>query len=51
MAAQVCSMNDGKVGEQLKDVSIYLVQGLSGGVYDGIGEGMQVLGLRTSREQ
>lgn len=51
IAAQVCSINDGKVGEQLKDASLYLVQGLSGGVYDGIGEGMQVLGLRTSKDQ
>ena len=51
IAAQVCSMNDGKVGEQLKDASLYLVQGLSGGVYDGIGEGMQVLGLRTNKDR
>ncbi|KAF2215934.1 hypothetical protein CERZMDRAFT_94321 [Cercospora zeae-maydis SCOH1-5] len=51
IASQVCSMNDGKVGEQLKDVSVYLVQGVSAGVYDGIGEGMQVLGLRANKKE
>ncbi|PPJ61168.1 hypothetical protein CBER1_04188 [Cercospora berteroae] len=51
IATQVCSMNDGKVGEQLKDVSMYMVQGVSAGVYDGIGEGMQVLGLRANKRE
>ncbi|KAM3425083.1 hypothetical protein BST61_g7049 [Cercospora zeina] len=51
IASQVCSMNNGKVGEQLRDVSLYMVQGVSAGVYDGIGEGMQVLGLRANKKE
>ena len=46
LAASVCAMNDGKVGDSMREAGVYLVQGFSGGVYDGLGEGMQALGLR-----
>lgn len=46
IAQRVCSLNDGKVGEAMKGVGVYCVQGFSGGVYDGVGEGMHALGLR-----
>ena len=52
LAVTVCAMNGGKVGEAMKDVGTWWVQGVSGGVYDGVGEGMHVLGLRpTTRRQ
>ncbi|KAF2170037.1 hypothetical protein M409DRAFT_64418 [Zasmidium cellare ATCC 36951] len=46
MASSICAMNDGKVGDSMKEIGLYLVQGFSAGVYDGVGEGMQKMGLR-----
>ena len=46
LAAGVCAMNDGKVGDCMREAGVYLVQGVSGGVYDGLGDGMRALGLR-----
>lgn len=48
LANNVCAMNDGRVGEAVKEVGMWWVQGVSGGVYEGVGEGMQVLGLRAT---
>lgn len=48
MASSICAMNDGKVGDSMKEIGMYVVQGFSGGIYDGLGEGMQVLGLRNT---
>ncbi|KAK4504119.1 hypothetical protein PRZ48_005034 [Zasmidium cellare] len=36
MASSICAMNDGKVGDSMKEIGIYLVQGFSGGIYDGL---------------
>jgi hypothetical protein len=46
VATNVCAMHDGRVGEAFKEAGVYVVQSFSGGVYDGLGEGMQALGLR-----
>ncbi|KAI5359580.1 hypothetical protein Slin15195_G072070 [Septoria linicola] len=51
VATHICAMNDGKVGEQLKDASMYMILGVSGGMCQGLGEGMQVLGSRSGKEQ
>ncbi|KXL44938.1 hypothetical protein M433DRAFT_67804 [Acidomyces richmondensis BFW] len=48
LASNVCAMNDGKVGEAVKDVGKWWIQGVSGGLYEGIGEGMEAVGLRSS---
>ncbi|KAK5133598.1 hypothetical protein LTR08_007546 [Meristemomyces frigidus] len=48
LANNLCAMNDGKVGEAVRGAGVWWVQGVSGGVYDGLGEGMQVLGLRPA---
>lgn len=47
IAQQVCSLNEGRMGEAMKGVGVYCVQGFSGGVYDGLGEGMKSIGLRN----
>lgn len=44
----VCSWNDGKVGEVLEEIGTWWIQGISGGLYEGVGEGMEVLGLRPA---
>jgi len=48
LANNVCAMNDGKVGETMKDVGKWWIQGVSEGLYEGIGEGMEAVGLRSS---
>lgn len=44
LSQTVCQMNDGKVGQALGDLTFWLVQGLTGGVQQGISEGVAVLG-------
>ncbi|KAI7546323.1 hypothetical protein KC331_g5690 [Hortaea werneckii] len=44
----VYEMHDGKVGMAVRDVGLWWVHGVSGGVYEGVGEGMQALGIRPA---
>lgn len=48
IANSVYEMHDGKVGMAVRDVGLWWVHGVSGGVYEGVGEGMQVLGIRPA---
>lgn len=41
----VCRMNDGKVGQAINDVLIWWAKGVSGGIYQGVGEGLVILGV------
>jgi len=45
LANNICTMQEGKVGEALKGAGMWWIQGVSGGVHEGVGEGMQALGL------
>lgn len=47
LANSLCAMNDGQVGMKMRDMGMWWLQGVSGGLYEGVGEGMQVLGLRA----
>jgi hypothetical protein len=47
LANSVCALSDGQVGIAAKEMGMWWMQGVSSGVYDGVGEGMQVLGLRA----
>lgn len=47
LSRTVCALNGGKVGEMLEDASAWCIQGISGGLYEGVGEGMEVLGLKS----
>lgn len=42
LAASFCAMNEGKVGDTVREMGVYLVQGVSGGVYEGVGEALRV---------
>ncbi|KAK4543192.1 hypothetical protein LTR36_005742 [Oleoguttula mirabilis] len=37
LANHLCGMNDGHFGDAAKQISIWCIQGVSGGVYDGLG--------------
>ncbi|KAI9808010.1 MAG: hypothetical protein M1827_007558 [Pycnora praestabilis] len=42
----VSKMVDGKVGQALNSIATWCVEGITGGVYEGIGEGMVIVGAR-----
>jgi hypothetical protein len=45
----VCGIGDGKVGQVVADVAGWFVEGVTGGIHEGLGEGMAVLGVPPSR--
>jgi hypothetical protein len=42
----VCKMNDGKVGRAIGDVVVWWVEGVAGGLQQGLGDGMTQVGLK-----
>jgi len=42
----VFAMGDGKVGQLVLGVTSWFVEGITGGLHDGVGEGMALLGVR-----
>ncbi|KAF7593821.1 hypothetical protein BBP40_010756 [Aspergillus hancockii] len=45
LGSTVLSLHDGKVGVAVSNLAAWLVEGIAGGVYEGIGEGMTILGF------
>lgn len=45
----VCTWNDGQVGETLESMVTWWVQGVAGGLCEGVGEGIEVLGVKPGR--
>ncbi|TGO32155.1 hypothetical protein BHYA_0346g00110 [Botrytis hyacinthi] len=43
----VYGMSDGKVGQALTDAAVWVVEGVTGGVHEGISEGLMMLGARN----
>jgi hypothetical protein len=41
----VCKLNEGRVGAALSSFAAWWIQGVAGGIYEGVGEGMMHLGL------
>ncbi|TIA39339.1 hypothetical protein D6C79_07668 [Aureobasidium pullulans] len=46
VARTVCSWNDGQVGAALEDIVFWWVQGVTGGLRDGVKDGMEVMGVK-----
>ncbi|KAG9844036.1 hypothetical protein KCU98_g7724, partial [Aureobasidium melanogenum] len=46
MAKTVCSWNDGQVGVALEDMIFWWVHGVTGGLRDGVRDGMEVFGVK-----
>ncbi|KAF2465592.1 uncharacterized protein BDR25DRAFT_328613 [Lindgomyces ingoldianus] len=44
LSQTVCRMNDGKVGQAINDLTIWWVRGLTGGIQQGLSEGVVILG-------
>lgn len=47
----VCSMNDGKVGHALNDLTLWWIRGVTGGIHQGVGEGLVLMGVDASQGQ
>ena len=47
MGSTIMGMNDGKVGAAASDLANWWVESVAGGVYEGIGEGMLLLGVNV----
>jgi hypothetical protein len=45
----VCQMNEGKVGQAIHDLTLWWVHGLTGGIQQGVLEGIVVLGAEMDR--
>ncbi|KAH6980588.1 hypothetical protein BKA56DRAFT_685336 [Ilyonectria sp. MPI-CAGE-AT-0026] len=44
----ICQMNDGKVGQALLEAFIWTVDGFAQGISDGLGEGLSIVGARST---
>ncbi|TKA67138.1 hypothetical protein B0A55_09324 [Friedmanniomyces simplex] len=49
MAAHIGAMNEGQIGVVVRDAGLWWLRGVSGGLYDGVGEGMQALRLKNEK--
>ncbi|KAF1845135.1 uncharacterized protein K460DRAFT_311205 [Cucurbitaria berberidis CBS 394.84] len=46
LSQTICQMNDGKVGQAINEMTLWWVRGVTGGVQQGIEEGLSVIGAR-----
>jgi hypothetical protein len=47
----VCQINDGKVGQAINDATVWWVRGVTGGLHQGVGEGLVILGVDSAGKQ
>ena len=47
----ICQMNDGKVGQSINEFAVWWVQGVTGGIHQGGGEGLVLLGVDGGAKQ
>lgn len=48
MAGVVFGMGDGKVGQMITEGTSWFIEGVTGGIHEGVGEGMAILGVKKS---
>ena len=44
----IYGMRDGKVGQIITDAATWFVEGVTGGIHEGVGEGMVIMGARRA---
>jgi hypothetical protein len=47
----VCQINNGKVGQAINDATVWWVKGVTGGIHQGVGEGLVILGVDNAGKQ
>jgi hypothetical protein len=50
LTAAIYGIGDGRVGQALTDIATWVVDGITGGIHDGLGEGLAILGGRRGPE-
>lgn len=45
IGSAVCKLNEGRVGAAVGNLATWWIEGVAGGIYEGVGEGMMHLGL------
>jgi hypothetical protein len=45
IGAAFCKLNEGRVGAALSNLAAWTMEGVAGGIYEGVGEGMMHLGI------
>lgn len=48
MAGAVFGMGDGKVGQLITETTSWFVEGVTGGIHEGVGEGLAILGAKRT---
>ncbi|KAF4630970.1 hypothetical protein G7Y89_g7166 [Cudoniella acicularis] len=48
LTGAIYGIGDGKVGQVITETAAYLVDGLAGGIHEGVGEGMVIMGARKT---
>jgi len=46
VGTMIAQIGDGRVGQIFNDVAAWTVEGVAGGIYEGVGEGMVILGAK-----
>lgn len=49
IAGTVMQIGNGKVGNMMADTCAWWIEGISGGIHDGVGEGMVIMGAHDTR--
>lgn len=45
IGSAVCKLNEGRIGAAVGNLATWWIEGVAGGIYEGVGEGMMHLGL------
>ncbi|KAI1776842.1 hypothetical protein F4818DRAFT_360687 [Hypoxylon cercidicola] len=46
LGERICAMSDGKVGKAVSDLAVWTLEGVTGGIHDGIGQGLLLIEQR-----
>lgn len=49
LTGAIYGLGDGRVGQVMTETAAWLVEGITGGIHEGVGEGMAMMGLRGGR--
>jgi hypothetical protein len=48
VTSAIYRMGDGKVGQAITETAAWAIEGVTGGIHEGVGEGMAIIGARRS---
>lgn len=49
LTGAIYGMGDGKVGQMITETAAWLVEGVTGGIHEGVGEGLVIMGAAPRR--